>query len=326
MNVTPMTRSFFLFLCVGLSLFSLSSRAERRRPQEAEVQSQENPESAEDPQGPPVPPPPPLANAQGKIQTQSPTSNDREKNTSISISGSVFGMYYTEFIPPPTDYESGVLGGFNLDARTIISNVAALFVNTDIDFGQTKYTGALQNGTPLTSPTNDFIFNVEGGGGYPIAVSSSAKLIPYIGFGTHYWDRVLTGVGAYTENYLFFYLPIGLRLESKTSDRFEFAIDASLHINLGGTVQVLLSQLSPPEQNATGSLGSAVGFKLQAPLLFYLATNIRLRVAPYLEYFGIGQGAYFNTYTLAGQFVDQSYEPGSSTFFYGAHIGINFCF
>jgi hypothetical protein len=310
--------SVFIWVCLSVFVATQVSQAEFSQDDDEPIS-----QGTEAPPAPPPPPPPPSPQA---ASSPKPVASGGEKSTSISLSGSFFGFYYTEYIPPPTDGEAGVLGGVNLEVRTTVAKAVVLYGSADVDFGQTKYSGALQNGTPLTSPTNDFIMNGELGVGYAFPVATSTRLIPYLGFGTHFWNRSLTGLGAYTENYLFFYFPVGLRLESKTSDRFEFALDASLHVNVGGVVYVLLSQLSPPEQNATGSLGSAVGVKVQAPLIFHLASEFKLRVAPFFEYFGIGQGAYFNTYQANGQFVDQSYEPASSTFLYGANVGVSYSF
>ena len=94
------------------------------------------------------------------------------------------------------------------------------------------------------------IFDGEAVAGYSLPILDGMKVIPYVGWGTHYWNRQLTGQGSYDEQYLFFYLPVGVRFEDKFSESFSFAVDAAFHWNMGGTIQVLLSQSSPTEQNA----------------------------------------------------------------------------
>ncbi len=263
----------------------------------------------------------------GRTNSQLPPPQDPDrKNSALTLSGVLFNMNYAEQIPPPIDTETGLMPGVNLEFLTKLGSRWFLKATAEGDFGSTKYTGALQSGSPLTSTTHDNILDGEIVTGPILKASPTLNVIPYAGFATHYWNRQLTGVGAYAENYLFFYVPIGIRFAVNSTETFSFAVDASFLINLGGTVQVLLSQLVPPERDAQGSLGSAVGVKIQVPLLFQLTPSLGLNVDPFFEYFGIGAGSSYPTYSVSGTFMGNYGEPASSTFFYGMRAGISYLF
>lgn len=262
---------------------------------------------------------------------ESPENSSVDRDTSIGVSGNFTGMNYREFLPPPTDTETGVMGGANLDIVSFLTPRWMVHASVDFNFGKTRYDGALSDGagnyTPLTSNTNDTILDGQLAGGYAFEIWGNTRLVPYIGFGTHYWVRGLTGAGAYTERYLFYYLPIGVRTESVLSKDFMIGLDLAYIWNLGGTIQVALSELSPPQKDATGSLGSAYGFRAQVPITYYLNTNFGLRLTPFFEYFEIGVGSSFTTYDAAtGQKTGTASEPASSTYLYGSQLGIVYSF
>ncbi|MBI4403799.1 MAG: hypothetical protein HY537_06550 [Deltaproteobacteria bacterium] len=249
-----------------------------------------------------------------------------ENGSYLSIAGNFFGVNYTEHIAPPTDGEYGALGGVNIEAMTVITGQWFVRGDGDFDFGSTQYIGALLNGTPKTSATNNVILDGELVSGFLFLIGKSTTLAPYAGFGSHFWHRGLTGTGSYTERYLFFYLPIGLRFETRLTEDFSFGLDVAFRWNLGGTIWAYLSQLYPPDKDATGTLGPAVGFKIQAPLVYWLGPSIGLRLVPFFEYFDIGQGNSFPTYFATGAFDQTLQEPSSTTYFYGVRLGLAYYF
>jgi hypothetical protein len=237
------------------------------------------------------------------------------------------GMNYAEHIPPPINTETGFLPGLNVGWESFLGKGWVSLAALDFDFGSTRYDGALQDAanTPVVSTTNNVIFDISAAIGRVLHVSLG-RLIPYIGVGMHYWHRGLTGTGAYTEKYYFYYLPVGVRLERALSDKFQIAVDVSGFWNLGGRIRVFLSEFDPTLQDVTGTLGSAFGFKLEIPLSYHLNPSLNLVAVPFFETFGIGAGDVFPIHSTSGQQVDSALEPASTTYFYGIRLGVAWIF
>lgn len=251
------------------------------------------------------------------------TPHTEVPSNSVFIGITGLGIYYIEDLPPPTDSEQGFLGGANVGIVSYAIRGWLVKFNSDLIFGNTKYVGATQDGSPIQSTTHNFIAEGEGAVGYVLSESLTDRLAPYLGFGSHFWNRGLTGSGGYTEHYLFFYVPFGIRYEASVSEFFKITLDAAYLWNLGGTIAI--SDM-PGTLNVTGSLGSAGGFKIKGSLNFLVSPGITLTASPFFEYFKIGAGSSFNLIYTDGSTPDSAHEPASSSYFYGATLGATFTF
>lgn len=249
-----------------------------------------------------------------------------QSSLNIAVTGNLMSMYYEEETTPPVNGEEGFLPGINLDITAFISGRWMIRALMDFDFGKTQYFGALTNGTPISSPTNVVIMDLSAYAGFALLQSPSYRITPYVGFGHRYWNRGLTGVGSYLERYYFYYLPIGLRYDSVLSENFNITVDLAFMLNLGGSIDVFFSQLVPPQQDVTGTLGKSSGIGVQVPIDYKMSENFTLRGVPFFQIFGIGKGDDFITRDANGTPNGSAYEPASTTTLYGVRLGGTYTF
>lgn len=100
---------------------------------------------------------------------------------------------------------SGAVGiGFLAKQTSSLSN---LYFHLDGSgaFGNTNYNGALcdiyGDCTPYQSTTHDQIYHVSGKLGRAFQLGNIAMFTPFADIGYRYWNRELTGIGGYTEDY-----------------------------------------------------------------------------------------------------------------------------
>jgi hypothetical protein len=263
------------------------------------------------------------SNGKKKLTLNTQENIKEETRSSLGFGVNLTRVYYIEDLPPPTDSESGLLVGINLGFVSYAWEPWMLKLNSDFNMGKTRYDGALQDGTPLQSTTNDLMMDGEIAMGRTLIRESYYRLSPYVGFGAHYWNRGLTGTGSYTEHYLFYYIPVGARFEQKISGAFSYAVDVAYHFNLGGTIGI---SDSPGYQDTTGPLGKAGGVKVKVPLNYQINPHIALNLTPFYEWFRIGEGAQFAQYPTTSGDPSIENEPSSSSNFFGAHLGGTFSF
>jgi hypothetical protein len=117
-------------------------------------------------------------------------------------------------------------------------------------FGNTNYNGALCNTltdvcTPYQSTTHDEIYNISGKIGRAFELGKIAMLTPFADVGYRYWDRQLTGIGGYTEDYSHGDVMGGALLQFSPIKRWVFSLSGeagttfSPSMNTGGDTYTL---------------------------------------------------------------------------------------
>jgi hypothetical protein len=121
-------------------------------------------------------------------------------------------------LPAILDAEKGSITSLRLSYTGMLQR---LYVQATLNYstGDTDYTGYLQSGnpvvyTPLTTTTNNRIFNLTWRVGYTFKAGSSVALIPYIELGEYMWRRDVAPHMSYgvTEDYFHMILGLGAKL------------------------------------------------------------------------------------------------------------------
>lgn len=86
------------------------------------------------------------------------------------------------------------------DGKAPLRNLYAR-IDGSLATGTTAYNGQYQNGTPVTSTTDDTVWTVSGRLGRAFAAAPAVMLTPYGELGYRSWNRNLTGTGGYDETY-----------------------------------------------------------------------------------------------------------------------------
>lgn len=195
----------------------------------------------------------------------------------------------------------------------------------------TDYDGSLQDGTPAEGHSDCTWWNFEFLAGYIVRnfISTPIRLIPYAGLGYRMWERNLGGTDPYKEEYTWWYLPVGVRLDVPLTTEFTIGVDASIRVMFGG--QLLIDFDEPGWTEPDLSLGNRIGYKLQIPMNYQFNPAFSIGINPWYEYIRIGAS---DTQSVTG-LSDPSEslinimsvkEPASDTHEYGVDVGIRFWF
>jgi opacity protein-like surface antigen len=199
----------------------------------------------------------------------------------------------------------------------------------------TDYDGTTQSGTPVKDSSDNTWWNYEFLAGYIVrnVLDSPIRVIPYSGVGYKVWERNLNGSSPYSEEYAWFYLPVGVRVEVPVTPEFTFGVDASVRIMFGGIMQLDFDEpaYDEPELN----LGNRVGYKLQMPMSYLVNSRFSVMVNPWYEYTRFGASDWKAVTTevyneITGEYdkvnVFSVKEPSSDTHEYGVDVGVRIYF
>ncbi len=249
------------------------------------------------------------------LAVSGPAATADAPGSSLRVGLSYYQFDYQELLTLPLkSTEKGLLPG--VSARLALEPRAGhWFLRGSFDFAsaQAKYDGSTQAGKPLVEDNPHLLVNLDGTVGW-IAFSGVAL---YSGLGGRYWRRG----GSYSEEYSWFYLPLGLRLQLGLGRDFRLGLDASARFMFGGLIRVNLSELDSGFNNPLARLGSRIGYHLEVPLTCQVAAGWAVVLAPWFEYSAIGQSEYFAV-TQNSKTVAAGFEPSSRTMQYGALAGL----
>ena len=202
----------------------------------------------------------------------------------------------------------------------------------------TDYDGSYQDGTPAKSTTANTWWDFEFVAGYIIRniLDSPVRLIPYAGLGYRMWEREdsdINSTAPYKEEYTWWYLPLGVRLDVPLTNDFTVGLDASVRIAFAGQLQIDFTY-DPTLQSDDLSLGSRIGYKFQAPMNYQFTPAFSVTLNPWYEFVRIGSSAWENVYRVAvdsegnavREHVTDVKEPSSDTHEYGVDVGVRFWF
>jgi hypothetical protein len=129
-----------------------------------------------------------------------PSAGANQTGTTISLGYDGGYLYYKEIMNNTTlDKDTGWLNGEYAELR---GDNEYMFVRITIDYTRTNsatYSGALQNGTPLSMKTKEEFSQREINFGYKALNFSAATLSPYAGLGYRNWKRGENNLPDYQE-------------------------------------------------------------------------------------------------------------------------------
>jgi hypothetical protein len=208
--------------------------------------------------------------------------------------------------------------------------------------GQTTYDGGLQDrsgnslGAARGKTDNQFL-NVEGRLGYTFAPDRQKRFLisPFVALGYHQWNRDLSGdlstpfgpvrVLDTLEVYSWGYVGPGFHAEYKVSPKFDIGLNAKLMFMFGGRLKLENSFQGILIDDGRGDLGNTLQYEIELPLTYHLVENSRsaidLKLTPYFRSQDISRGQVFALSSGGG-----ALEPASTTFVFGATVGVQFRF
>jgi hypothetical protein len=239
---------------------------------------------------------------------------------------------YKEDLPAPKkSTEQGWLPGFylGLDYNKRDDLYSKIFF--EFSFGNLKYDGTTQLGTPIafTDDNYQFLFRGEWDIGYNFAATKDIAIIPYVGYGYRYWSRgqatVTSTYSSYNEKYYWHYIPVGIRADIDISKKLAIEPNVGLRLMFYGRMTAYFTDLDPKYNDPEFKLGNRIGYYAEIPFKYKLSQVWSVVIKPWYEYSEIGQSDTVPV-TYNGALNSYAYEPSSRTHQYGLNVGLVFSY
>ncbi len=249
-----------------------------------------------------------------------------QTGTSIFLGYDRSHLDYEEFVNGAVlDKDTGWNNGVYFEARTDNEQGFARFLVDYVMTNSATYTGALQDGTPLTMSTKEKFLTVEANGGLKALNFGSGTLSPYLGLGYRDWKRGTDNLPNYQEDYWWWYVAGGANLAYRLN-RLVIAADAAVVYPF---IARMTTNVAGLFDEATFKLKPRLGYRAELPITFEIVRdkNIKLLIfgTPFYEKWHVGQSDTV-TFTQGGVPVATAFEPESKTTMHGfrAGLGLNF--
>lgn len=262
--------------------------------------------------------------------------NGEEWAQSLDVTSEVYYYKYTESIGvEDSGTKAGILAAYtlrNVDAQ--VDDVGGLMINMirvdgRFSYGRVDY----EAGTARVNNIPDYNFETRVLAGYDFS-TTAGRLTPYIGFGYRYLFNEFSVAPANSTTYSgydreshYFYLPLGMELESRLRHGWSVQATSELDWFLRGRQ---VSHLEQQHTQAGANAGYAVlendqdtGVGLRFALrLKRESSAVNLLFEPFVRYWHIKDS---DPATSCGDvFCFSGFEPDNETWEYGVNAGVQF--
>ena len=189
----------------------------------------------------------------------------------------------------------------------------------DFFYGTTNYDGTTQQGAQLPlMKTYNTIWDAEASYHRNI-LKNLPQLSAYVGIGYHSWVRRVGSRDASSEDYSWFYTPIGMQWQFHFSEALSAILDFSIRPMIYGKIRVYPNG----GQKVDLELGRLPTYRAEFPLEYKLNAQTSLCFDPWFEYNQIGQSrSHFRK--ISSTETEIFYEPASRAYQEGILIGAKF--
>jgi len=251
-----------------------------------------------------------------------PSVGAGQTGTSISLGYDGGYLYYKEIMNNTTlDKDTGWLNGGYFELR---GDNEYMFVRITLDYTRTDsatYSGALQNGTPLSMKTKEEFSQREINLGYKALNFSAATLSPYAGAGYWYWKRGENNLPDYQETYSWWYVAVGVNLACRYH-KWLFGLDGAVEFPFASE---MTTNIAGQVDTATFNIKSRPGFRAEIPISYLVRKDEDMSLflfgTPYYQRWNIGASDTV-ILTQGGTPVAIAIEPKSTTDIYGFRLGL----
>lgn len=232
------------------------------------------------------------------------------------------------FAPNPPgglDGETSYLPGLQAtgSAMVDIGSVCNLYISGSFSYmaGNTSY---FQNGgTSLINRATVEDWDFRFGKGFNLGLNG--MITPYVGLGTNWWNRTLTGAGGYNEIYKHDYAGVGALLQYSPGPGWVLALNGLV----GGSFNASqTSSLIPGVATAvcvcTYPLGGALTYMAGGSVDYAITANLHANAGVEFTYFTYGQSPVITPGPGNPGFPLSWLEPNSNTSYFTAFIGIGY--
>ncbi len=236
-------------------------------------------------------------------------------NNSVELGLGAHRLNYREYDESGTlDTEKGWLPAVDAELSFLVKPVSRSFWNNfylglkgEFAWGDTEYDGALVDistgaTTPYKSTTENTIMSLSSKFGYGFPIGKSVMAVPFIDLGLRNWERNLTGIGSYREDYRHGFFAAGAMLHISPAPRWVLTLSGE-----GGTTFNSQMEAEGLEYN----LGEAAVWRFGGRIGYAVTKRLDLRYSLDYNAFDYGKSPRLAA-TLSGIPV-WTWEPDSET-------------
>jgi hypothetical protein len=245
-------------------------------------------------------------------------SQSGPERAGLELGYQLIHFYYDEPVMDEEGYLHGIFAGYvhHFDIGLMLAFEGEFFA------GGLDYDGQYQDGTPVTSDTDDYLFQFRGLAGWDFMLGSWT-LTPYTGLGWRYWNNDIEVTGGYEREIRYLYLPIGLEAAISPAEHWILRFRGEYDLFLGGQVDANLSDVGPGYEDATLDQDFAEGYGLRASAYAgYAFERVTLGIEPFIRYWDIEKSGTDTAATPTGQAT--WVEPENTTTIFGAKLSVAF--
>lgn len=220
--------------------------------------------------------------------------------------------------------EHGSLPG--LAAGVKVSRRAA-FAESGISYysGDVRYDGQTQSGLPVTTRTDEDIFDGSALAGVQFALTRGFGSAVFAGAGYRNWKRDIRSTrsaAGLSETYDWWYGLLGVKGSYAASERMSWTLDLRLMRPVNPSIRVKFGNAL---DDKTLELGEKTGYRLAVAWHYSLTDRAGLRISPFYEQWKLGRSS-TRSLTQNGTVVGSLYEPRSETRNRGLIVGLGYTF
>ena len=231
---------------------------------------------------------------------------------------------------PLKSQEDGFLPGMNLGYNYRGTNLP-LYGRLLFEYkqGETDYDGTTQGGAPIRDKTDNKFITAEGNIGFTVKAGKGGPPVSttlYTGVGYRYWDRGLGGPSPYSEEYSWKYIPVGVLVTYRISERWTGEVELAAWFIFDAEIKVNLSEIDSNYNNPKMTLGNKVGWKIELPFTYRLSNRWSLNLVPSYENYSFGKSDPVAVNYAGAPTPISVLEPESRTNIYSFHMGLKYHF
>jgi len=238
---------------------------------------------------------------------------------SFKVAPVAYNLEYHE----PSMSEEGLMYGIN---GSYEYNNKALMINLNLEylFGDLDYDGMTWGGSPVTTDTEDYIYEFRfliGGNIY----TEKYKVTPFIGFGIRYWNDIIKGSGGYEREVRYYYSPIGVRIFRSLSKKWSWCLNTEYDLFWGGEVTNHFSDTNSGFSDFINNqnFGDGHGMRISLKFSNQFTKKLSWFIEPFFRYWYVSESD-DSTLFFNGAPVGTVYEPANDTKIFGLYLGLGF--
>jgi hypothetical protein len=222
----------------------------------------------------------------------------------------------------PDITEEGLLHGVFAEYTHRFDNPVMLALEAEYYSGELDYDGEYQNGAPLETDTDDYIFQVRGLAGWDFDYAGWT-LTPYAGLGWRYWNDDINAAGGYEREIRYFYAPLGFEAATVPAEKWIIGFSGEYDLFLDGQVEAHLSDVGPGYEDASLDQNFAEGYGVRiSAYARHSFERFFVRLEPFFRYWDI-QESDTDTAAVPGGTATWV-EPENDTTIFGASLSVGF--